>query len=130
MGFRVVDGRRSMELGTPGPMRQHLNALVLSGLKRATAGTSDDYDDEPYEFVGEQLTLVDDTFGSVGVIEVTLVEHTTFAQVPWAFVEAENEGDTSLDEWREGHRRFWQSEGVEVSDDLPVCLIYFTLLDP
>jgi uncharacterized protein YhfF len=119
-----------MELGTPGPMRQHLNALVLSGLKRATAGTSDDYDDEPYEFVGEQLTLVDDTFGSVGVIEVTLVEHTTFAQVPWAFVEAENEGDTSLDEWREGHRRFWQSEGVEVSDDLPVCLIYFTLLDP
>jgi pimeloyl-ACP methyl ester carboxylesterase len=31
MGFPIVNGLRSLELGTPGEMRQRLNALVLAG---------------------------------------------------------------------------------------------------
>lgn len=47
MGFSVVDGRRAMELGSVGPMREHPNNLVLAGLKKATAGTLDDYGMNP-----------------------------------------------------------------------------------
>jgi uncharacterized protein YhfF len=119
-----------MELGTPGTMRAWLNGLVLSGAKRATAGTLDQYDANEFERVGERLTLVDDDLRPVGVIEVTATELTTFGQVPWSFAQAENEGDASLEEWRAGHRRFWEAEGIDVTDDLPVFLIYFDLVTP
>jgi uncharacterized protein YhfF len=125
MGFPVVKGLRAMELGSPGPVRERLNGLVLSGPKTATAGTLDDYEDEPYEFVGERLALVDDDLRPVGVVEVTDTVLTTFGAVPWSFARAENEGDASIEEWREGHRRFWEGTGVAVTEELPIILIHF-----
>jgi uncharacterized protein YhfF len=128
MKFPVVDGLRTLELGSPGLMRERLNALVLAGLKRATAGTTDDYVDNEHEHVGERLALVDDDLQRIAVVEVTDTLETTFGEVPWSFAQAEHEGDASIEEWREGHRAFWESEGVVVTDDLPVFLIYFTLV--
>jgi len=127
--FPVVDGLRVLELGTPGEMRARLNALVLGGRKRATAGTTDEYDTNAYEQVGERLALVDDNLRRIGVVEVTATALTTFVDVPWSFAQAEGEGDRSIEEWREGHRRFWSAEGVDVTDDLAVFLIYFSLVD-
>jgi uncharacterized protein YhfF len=109
-------------------MRARLNELVLTGQKRATAGTTEEYDDNEYEHVGERLALVDDDLHKVGVVEVTGTALTTFGAVPWSFAQAEAEGDESLDQWREGHRRFWTGEGVVVTDDMPVFLVYFTLV--
>lgn len=128
--FPVVNGLRTLELGTPGEMRAWLNGLVLAGLKRATAGTVDDYVDNAHEHVGEHLALVDDELHQVGEVVVTATEQTTFAKVPWSFVQAENEGDDSVEQWRVGHRRFWTGAGVEVTDELPVWLIYFDLVAP
>jgi len=125
----VVDGLRTLELGTPGTMRERLNGLVLEGQKRATAGTTGDYDDNEREFVGERLALVNDNLEKVGIVEVTGVVETTFGDVPWSFAQAEGEGDTSIEEWRAVHRRFWSSEGVNVSDEMPVVLIFFTLVE-
>lgn len=130
MRFPEVDGLRALELGTPGAMRSRLNALVLAGQKRATAGTLDQYDDNEKEHVGELLAVVDDDLARVGVVEVTETLETTFGAVPWSFAQAEGEGDTSIEEWREGHRRFWASEGVDITDDTPVFLIHFRLVDP
>ncbi len=120
---------RALELGSKGEMRERLNGLVLAGLKQATAGLVDDYEDEPFEAVGERLVLVDDDTRRVGVVEVTSTQSTTFGDVPWSFAAAENEGDTTIEEWRAGHRRFWLTEGVEVTDATPVFLVYFRLTE-
>ena len=104
MKFPVVDGLRTLELGTPGSIREWLNGLVLEGEKRATAGTTDDYEDNEKEYVGERLALVNDDLVKVGIVEVTGVVETTFGEVPWSFAQAEGEGDTSIEEWRAGHR--------------------------
>jgi len=52
MRFPVIGGLRALELGTPGPMRERLNGLVLAGTKRATAGTLEEYEDNELEEVG------------------------------------------------------------------------------
>jgi len=67
--------------------------------------------------VGEQLTLVNDDLEGVGVVEVTRIEFTTFGAVPRSFALAESEGDASIEEWRAGHRRFWEGDGLAVTDE-------------
>ena len=126
-----VDGMRSMELGTPGKMRAELNGFVLAGSKRATAGLLEDYhqEGEELEQVGERLALVDDDGAMLGVIEVTAVDVVPFLEVPWEFADAEGEGLTSIDDWREAHLRFWEAEGFSVTDDTPVVCVRFDLVE-
>lgn len=124
-----INGLRVLDLGTPGPMRAELNGLVLSGLKKATAGRlREDYEaeNEPVEEVGEHLALVDDDGACVATLEVTAVEVVPFEAVTWEFAQAEGEGFRSLDHWREAHRRFWHDEGT-ADTDLIVCT-HFRLL--
>src|ERR1035437_3949039 len=110
MAVTVVDGMRAMELGTVGEMRERLNGLVLAGLKKATAGLLPEYEAEPFERPGERLVVVNDHVQRVGIVEVTSTTLTTFGDVPWSFAQAENEGDRSIEEWRDGHRAFWRRD--------------------
>lgn len=130
MPFPVVDGLRTLEIGTPGPMRQRLNQLILDGTKRATAGLLVDYvrENEELEFEGERLALVDDDTKRIATVLVNGVETVPFIEVPWKFAQAEGEGDESLDEWRAGHRRFWAAEGDVVEDLTPVVLVWFDVV--
>jgi uncharacterized protein YhfF len=126
-----IGGLRTLALGTPGEMRANLNALVLAGVKTATAGLlTDEYaaENEELEHVGERLVLVDDHDALLGVVEVTDVEVVRFADVSWDFARAEGEGDRSIEEWREGHRRYWTGVGFPVDDDSPVVCIRFRLV--
>ena len=126
-----IDGLRVLELGLPGTQRQWLNDLVLRGEKKATAGRLAEYDAEGEELeqVGEQLVLVDDELQRVGLVEVDRVEVVAFGDVPWEFAAAENEGDASIEEWREGHRRYWrEADEVEVDDDELVVLVWLHLV--
>jgi uncharacterized protein YhfF len=111
-------------------MRDRLNALVLAGDKRATAGLLSEYDDEgeAVEHRGERLALLDSDGEQVGTVEVTSVEVAPFSAVPWEFAAAEGEGDRDLEEWRAGHRRFWADEGTPVDDHTPVVMIRFRLV--
>ena len=129
MSFPIVDGLRALEIGTPGPMRQRLNQLILDGRKRATAGLLLDYvrEGEELESEGESLALVDDETKRVATVVVVEVETVPFIEVPWKFAQAEGEGDESLEEWRDGHRSFWTSEGETIDDQTPVVLIWFEL---
>ena len=131
MTFPVVDGLRALEIGVPGPMRVRLNRLILDGRKRATAGLLLDYlrEDEELESAGERLALVDDDTKRIAVVEVVSVVTVPFGEVPWKFAEAEGEGDETLEQWRDGHRRFWISQGDVVDDLTPVVLIWFDLVD-
>ncbi len=125
-----VDGLRTLELGTPGDLRAELNALVLDGRKRATAGLLSEYveEQEELEHVGERLALLDDAGSPLATVEVTSVERTRFADVPWDFAAAEGEGDRDLEEWRAGHRRYWAAQGTPVTDDTALVLVRFDLV--
>lgn len=125
-----VDGMRAMELGTPDDLRTELNSLVLGGRKTATTGLLAEYveETEGLEFVGERLALVDNDGHAVATIEITGVELTSFGEVGWEHAAAEGEGDASLEEWRAGHRRFWEREGTPVQDDTPVVCLAFRIV--
>ncbi|EWM66695.1 MULTISPECIES: ASCH domain-containing protein [unclassified Micromonospora] len=125
-----IGGLRALTLGTPGELRTRLNTLVLSGVKTATAGLVQEYDDEneELEYVGERLVLVDDNDRFVAVVEVTGVEVVRFADVPWDFARAEGEGDRSIEEWREGHGAYWARQGTPVTDDTRIVCLRFRLV--
>ncbi|MBX7269840.1 ASCH domain-containing protein [Micromonospora sp. Llam7] len=125
-----IGGLRALALGTPGELRANLNTLVLAGVKTATAGLRAEYADEGEELeqVGERLALVDDQDALVGVVEVTGVEVTRFATVPWDFARSEGEGDRSIEEWRAGHAAYWTRVGTPVTEDTEIVCVRFRLV--
>ncbi|MFI1936045.1 ASCH domain-containing protein [Streptomyces purpureus] len=126
-----VDGMRTLELGTPGAMREELTALVVAGVKTATAGTLEEYqlETEGLEYVGERLAVLGNDGRVAATVAVTAVETVPFAEVSWEFAQAEGEGFTSVEHWRSAHRRYWQRTGTPVDDDSPVVLVSFRLVD-
>jgi len=132
VSFPRVNGLRAIEFGTSGSFREELNALVLSGQKRATAGTLEwDYlaENEPIETVGERLAVLSSDGIHVATIEATRVEVVNFADVPAEFALAEGEGDLSGDDFRESHLRFWSSVGLTILPSTQIVLLYFKLVE-
>ncbi len=129
MAFLRVNGLRTIEFGTPGAMRDHLNDLIINGNKRATAGLLEEYidDGEEIEFVGERLVILDNDQKQIGIIKVTRVEVLEFKDVPTDFALAEAEGDLSGDDFRQSHSKFWNSVGVDVKPETRVVTVYFDL---
>lgn len=125
-----IGGLRTLALGTPGRVRTNLNTLVLAGVKTATAGLLTEYaeDGEELEHVGERLVLVDDDNALAGMVEVTGVEVTRFADVSWDFARSEGEGDRSIEEWRAGHAAYWARLGTPVTDDTEIVCMRFRLI--
>jgi uncharacterized protein YhfF len=126
-----IDGLRTLDLGTPGELRDRLNALVLSGVKRATTGLLDaDYraDGEEPETVGERLVLIGSAGERVAEVDVESVETVPFRSVTWDFAHAEGEGCTSLAHWREVHLDYWRSVGHAVDDDTDVVCVRFSVV--
>jgi len=131
MTWPRIAGLRTLELGTPGEMRQRLTELVLAGRKRATAGRLAEYEaeNEDVETVGERLVLVDDDGAARAIVAVDRVELLPFGAVTWEFAAAEAEGDESIDEWRTGHRRYFKAaDGIDIGDDEPMVLIWLHLV--
>lgn len=119
MTFPRHDGRRCLELGIPGPSRERLVSLVLSGSKRATAGLLSEYadEDEQVETVGEEQWLLGPDGSPVALVRFTRVEIVPFDDVTWEFAQAEGEGFVDLDDWRAQHLGFWSRwYGVPVED--------------
>ncbi|MEU7479877.1 ASCH domain-containing protein [Lentzea sp. NPDC042327] len=127
-----LDGLRTLELGLPGEHRDRLTALVLAGTKRATAGLLAGYtgEGELPEHVGERLVLVDSAGDRLAVVEVTAVLVTPFDLVGWELAEAEGEGFTSVEHWREVHAGFWAEHGGgRPSGRAPVVCVWFRLIN-
>jgi uncharacterized protein YhfF len=47
--------------------------------------------------------------------------------VPWEFADAEGEGFTSIEHWRDVHARFWADHGARVDDDTEIVCVHFVL---
>lgn len=132
MTFPRVDGLRALELGSSGSdLQRELNALVLAGEKRATAGLLSEYTDEgeDLETVGEEQYLVDAEGEAIALIRYTRIDVVPFVDVTWEFAQAEGEGFTDIDDWRSAHRRYWKREsGIDVTDEEPVVCLWFEVL--
>mgnify|MGYP003349251288 CR=1 FL=1 len=132
MSFPSVNGLRGIEFGTKGEQREKLNSLVLTGIKKATAGTLEwDYksEGEEIETVGEHLAVLDNEGIQVAVIKATKVEVRKLSEVPDEFALAEGEGDLSGDDFRKSHSDYWSRIGIEVKSDTEIVLLYFELLE-
>ncbi|WP_255372142.1 ASCH domain-containing protein [Cellulosimicrobium sp. CUA-896] len=110
-----------------------LLAAVLSGAKTATSSSLWEYDDgeTPVPEKGELSILLDGAGHPRALIRTTSVEVVPFGDVGADFALAEGEGDTTGDEWREGHRGYF-SRVLErdVPDDMPVVCERFELRYP
>lgn len=123
-----VNDMRTLELGTPGRLRDRLNSLVLADTKIATATLVTEYDEEgeDLETPGELLALLDNDGAFLAELRVTDVAITPFSEVPWSFAQAEGEGYTDEAHWREVHADFWQNaEGRRITDATPVVCMHF-----
>ena len=120
-----------MEFGTPGASREKLTNLVLFGNKRATAGLLSDYilENEEIEHVGEELVLLGNNDVNLGKIKITEVSICKFKDVPDRFPIAEAEGDQNAEEFRAGHKQYWENLGYKINDDTELVLLYFELIN-
>jgi len=130
MAFKVVDGLRTIEFGTPGVSRATLVDMVINGNKRATAGLITEYETEgePLEHIGERLGILDNDDKMVVIVEVTDIEKLRFADVPDRFALAEGEGDLNGQDFRRSHKKYWESVGEKITDDTLVVTVYFDLV--
>jgi uncharacterized protein YhfF len=131
MAFKVIDGLRTIEFGTPGESRENLNNLVILGKKRATSTTAQEYVDENevIEHVGEELYILGNNGEAVGKVRITEVTQCLFAEVPDSFALAEAEGDLDAKDYRESHLEYWTRVGIEINDQTPVVLLYFDFVE-
>ena len=131
---------RLAEFAFPGDLRDRLVRAILDGAKTATAALLLEYEleGEPLPRAGERSTVIDSTGRPVAVIETVTVEVLAFADVGPAFARDEGEGFETVDDWRAGHRRFWQSDEMRaalgrpdftVADDTLVVAERFRLVE-
>ena len=122
--------------GDTAELAHELVELVLTGPKRATAGAAWAVDLEPdLGAVPHGYSVVTERDGTPrGVIRTTDLARRALNEVDARFAWDEGEGDRTLADWLDGHRRFFRREcaaaGVPFSDDMLVQLERFELLYP
>jgi uncharacterized protein YhfF/ribosomal protein S18 acetylase RimI-like enzyme len=117
-------------------LAHELVELVLHGPKRATAGLSEFNDQMPLvKPVAGGYSIVTEFDGTPrGVIRTTALERRPFSDVDAAFAWDEGEGDRTLADWKDGHRRFFGDELARLDrrfdESMLVDLERFELLYP
>lgn len=110
-----------------------LLALVLSGKKRATAGSLKSFEAKgsPPPKPGDLSVITDWNGNPHCVVETTAVTVLPFRDITFKICSREGEDDC-LESWRRGHRRFFTEEGRELgyefSEDMPVVFEDFRVV--
>jgi uncharacterized protein YhfF len=118
----VLEGLPNAEFGFPGPLRDRLVSAILDGRKTATASLRIEYAPttaEPVPERGARAVVVDSADRPVALIETTVVEVIPFEDVDLEFARDEGEGFESVDDWRAGHVRFWESDELRAANGRP-----------
>ena len=115
-------------------MADELGALVVSGVKTATASLVWEYefDEEHLTQVGDLSVVLDGEGQPLALIETTEVRIMPFNQVDEAFAYDEGEDARTLTSWREGHWRFFhrscQRIGRELDETMPILCERFQVI--
>lgn len=90
-------------------LADELAGLIVSGKKTATCSALWEYQSEgsPIPVVGTLTVLLSGSSEPLAVIETTDVTIRAYQDVDAQFALEEGEGDLSLENWREGHWRFF-----------------------
>lgn len=108
--------------------------LVVKGEKRGTSGWCAATEKEGQTIPRPGLvSIVTDGFGlPLCAIQTERVERGRFRDATAEIARAEGEGDRTLEDWREGHRRFFEREaaavGLVFDDDAELFHEYFRVL--
>ncbi len=120
--------------GNNSEQARELAELVMSGPKRATASLVEFNEKYPEVAPIEKgYSVVTDFEGRpMCIIRTTEVRILPFDEVDSEFAFDEGEGDRTLEDWREGHRKYFTREasefGIEFSGQTAVCCERFELL--
>jgi len=113
-----------------------LTALVLSGVKRATASLVRDYSspDNPLPKVGDFVLIVDGAGNPQCIFRTTEVEIKPLVAVDERFAWDEGEGDRTRDSWLAGHRRYFErqaaKDGFKMHDEIETVFERFEVVWP
>jgi uncharacterized protein YhfF len=105
-------------------LADELIALVLTGTKRATAGSVAEYEleGEPLPAVGDMEIALDGTMRPRAVLQVTDVRVGPLSSVDDQFAYDEGEGDRTRRYWLDAHTEFFQrflpTIGIEFDPDM------------
>jgi len=114
-------GWQSLErfsFGDSPAMADALLALVLGGTKRATCW---DVRDGQQTEVGKRMVVIDGAGVPRAVLRTVELVQMRLCDVAWDFATAEGEGDRDLDDWRAGHRAYFERNGYFATDMLLWC---------
>jgi uncharacterized protein YhfF len=103
----------TFSFGDSPEMADALLALVIAGTKTATCGALRDYGEgkEAMPVAGRRDVVLDGHGRRAAVIETVEVTVRRFDDVDERFALDEGEGDRTLADWREGHRRYFERHG-------------------
>ncbi|QUS54634.1 ASCH domain-containing protein [Pseudovibrio brasiliensis] len=129
MSSEEFDHLPSFAFGDSPELADSLLELVLNGTKTATCGDLHSYekDGEPLPQPGDQYLILDGKGQAACVIEMVTVDVRQFNEIDEVWAVLEGEGDLSLEFWQEGHREFFERNGVYAPDMKLVCE-YFQLV--
>lgn len=122
--------------GDGAEMADELAELVASGVKRATAGLFRDFrpGGEAMPRVGGHVVVIDGKGRPRCVWRTTEVSVKPLIEADAAFAWDEGEGDRTLEDWLDGHRRFFTRqaarEGFEFHDGLETVFERFRVVWP
>jgi uncharacterized protein YhfF/GNAT superfamily N-acetyltransferase len=135
-GLPAATPCQAWPFGDSPELAHELAELVVHGPKRATAGLVAYNERHPDEVPRpDGYSVVTEFDGTPRcVIRTAWLDQRPLREVDAAFAWDEGEGDRTLADWMDGHRRFFNREckalGIDFSDDLPVLLERFELLYP
>jgi uncharacterized protein YhfF len=89
-------------------MADRLLAFVIGGSKRATCWS---IADGQQTHIGKKMVVLDGSGRPRAVVETVNLEQRRFCDVNLQFALDEGEGEETLDDWREGHRAYFERNG-------------------
>jgi len=135
-GLPEATPHQAWHFGDTPELAHELVELVLHGPKRATATLAVSAELDPQAApVADGYNVVTGHDGEPrAVIRSTWIDQRPLRDVDAQFAWDEGEGDRTLADWMDGHRRFFVREcgrlGIPFRDDLPVVLERFELMYP
>lgn len=120
--------------GDSAEMADDLLALVLEGVKRATAGSLASYEREgaPLPSVGDHWVVMDGAGHPRAVLRTTEVRVGPLSSVDESFAWDEGEGDRTRADWLAGHEAYFRRElaslDLEFDDDMSTVFERFEVV--